>query len=56
MQAAGGEPVLGDVYTCLAFEGGPSSATALRRDFFVGAASGTIHQVCVGALQVGWRE
>lgn len=41
---------VGDVYTCIAFETGPSSASALRRDFFVGSASGTIHQVSEGSF------
>ena len=44
MAQTDGGPVMGDVYTCIAFEGGPSSFSALRRDFFVGAASGTVHQ------------
>ena len=45
MAPTDGGPVMGDVYTCIAFDSAPSASAALTREFFVGAASGTVHQV-----------
>ena len=51
MSATDGGPVLRDVYTCIAFDTGPHSGAVQQRQFFVGAASGTVHQVI--AYQAG---
>lgn len=45
MNPTDGTPIIGDVYTCLAFNSSPEGTPARRRDFFVGAASGTMHQI-----------
>ncbi|KAK9788859.1 hypothetical protein WJX73_001992 [Symbiochloris irregularis] len=45
MTPTDGTPVIGDVYTCLAFDSSPEGSTAQRREFFVGSASGTMYQI-----------